>query len=328
MVFQGLVEGPPELAAGQPQRPGQPVRRRARRQSIIRTWETGPFDGHEDFRPQSLLFATSLHQPGPVLTEVAAGVFVRQSAFCLSNAIAVRDEKGLLLIDPGVTGDDLEELADDLDALGLPVVAGFATHPHWDHVLWHARFGDVPRYGTATCAAVAAARLDRMRTLTAAQAPGAAQDLLGRITALPPGATTVRWAGASAPIVEHQAHAPGHAALVIEDAGVLVAADMLSDVEIPLLDPEAHDPIGDYLTGLDLLAHAARDVTVLIPGHGHVARGTEIGARIDADRSYVRAIARERDPKDPRVAPSATYGRDWLPETHERQLRLGRESSE
>jgi hypothetical protein len=37
--------------------------------------------------------------------------------------------------------------------LGQPVVAGFATHPDWDHVLWHADLGDAPRYGTARCAA-------------------------------------------------------------------------------------------------------------------------------------------------------------------------------
>ena len=38
-------------------------------------------------------------------------------------------------------------------------------------------------------------------------------------------------------IVEHQAHAIGHAALLLADRGVLLAGDMLSDVLIPLLDP-------------------------------------------------------------------------------------------
>jgi hypothetical protein len=28
------------------------------------------------------------------------------------------------------------------------VVAGYSTHPRWDHLLWHARFGDAPRYAT------------------------------------------------------------------------------------------------------------------------------------------------------------------------------------
>ena len=59
---------------------------------------------------------------------------------------------GLILVDPGIDGSDLDQLADDVDRLGVPVVAGFSTHPHWDHLLWHSRFGDVPRYATAGCA--------------------------------------------------------------------------------------------------------------------------------------------------------------------------------
>ena len=54
----------------------------------------------------------------------------------------------MILVDPGIDGSELNQLADDLDGLGLPVVAGFSTHPHWDHLLWHSRFGDVPRYAT------------------------------------------------------------------------------------------------------------------------------------------------------------------------------------
>jgi len=42
---------------------------------------------------------------------------------------------------------------DDLRASGQAVVAGFATHPDWDHVLWDAALGDAPRFGTARCAA-------------------------------------------------------------------------------------------------------------------------------------------------------------------------------
>ena len=84
-----------------------------------------------------------------MLTEVADGVWVRQSAWVWTNAIAVRGEDGLILVDPGIDGSELNQLADDLDRLGIPVVAGFSTHPHWDHLLWHARFGDVPRYATA-----------------------------------------------------------------------------------------------------------------------------------------------------------------------------------
>ncbi|MGO9905173.1 MAG: MBL fold metallo-hydrolase [Solirubrobacteraceae bacterium] len=80
-----------------------------------------------------------------MLTQVADGVWVRQSAWVWTNSIAVRGEDGLILVDPGIDGSDLNQLADDLDRLGTPVVAGFSTHPHWDHLLWHP--------GSATCPA-------------------------------------------------------------------------------------------------------------------------------------------------------------------------------
>ena len=83
-----------------------------------------------------------------MLTQVADGVWVRQSAWVWTNSIVVRAEDGLILVDPGIDGSELNQVADDLDRLGIPVVAGFCTHPHWDHLLWHPRFGDVPRYAT------------------------------------------------------------------------------------------------------------------------------------------------------------------------------------
>jgi len=50
-----------------------------------------------------------------MLDEVADGVWVRQSEWVWSNAVVVRGEAGLTLVDPGIAGSDLNELADDLD---------------------------------------------------------------------------------------------------------------------------------------------------------------------------------------------------------------------
>jgi len=41
-----------------------------------------------------------------------------------TNSIVVRGEDGLVLVDPGIDGSELNQLADDLDRLGTPVVAG------------------------------------------------------------------------------------------------------------------------------------------------------------------------------------------------------------
>jgi glyoxylase-like metal-dependent hydrolase (beta-lactamase superfamily II) len=58
-----------------------------------------------------------------VLTQVAEGVLIRESEFCQSNAVVVQGAAGVLLIDPGVLGDEMTALADDLLELGQPVVA-------------------------------------------------------------------------------------------------------------------------------------------------------------------------------------------------------------
>ena len=39
----------------------------------------------------------------------------------------------------------------------------------------------------------------------------------------------------------HDGHAPGHGAVFLPESGVLIAGDMCSDVEIPLLDTDAAD---------------------------------------------------------------------------------------
>jgi glyoxylase-like metal-dependent hydrolase (beta-lactamase superfamily II) len=104
-----------------------------------------------------------------MLHQVADGVWVRQSEWVWSNAVVVRGEGGLTLVDPGIDGADLDQLADDVDRLGIPLPAD-----------------EVP-------------------------VPGE--------------------------IIEHQAHAPGHAAILLADRGILITGDMLSDVLTPLLDP-------------------------------------------------------------------------------------------
>jgi hypothetical protein len=149
----------------------------------------------------------------------------------------VRGEGGLILVDPGIDGSDLNQLADDLDRLGLPVVAGFSTHPHWDHLLWHPRFGDAPRYSTPAGAHTANEARERAQTMAAESASGVPLELIGLVTPLPADGGPV-----PGTIVEHLAHAIGHAAVLLADRGVLLAGDMLSDVLMPLLDPRRPDP--------------------------------------------------------------------------------------
>ena len=50
-----------------------------------------------------------------MLRPVADGVLIHESEFCQSNAVVVQGRAGVLLIDPGVLGDELATIADDLE---------------------------------------------------------------------------------------------------------------------------------------------------------------------------------------------------------------------
>jgi glyoxylase-like metal-dependent hydrolase (beta-lactamase superfamily II) len=262
-----------------------------------------------------------------VLTKVADGVLVGRSEFCATNTVVVEGPAGVLLVDPGVLEHELVALADHLAEAGQTVAAGFSTHPHWDHLLWHERLGAPPRYGTARCAAVVADLLadPTWRARVAGVIPPdileqVPLDLLGLVTGLPAGTASVPWRGPRVRVLEHRAHAPGHAALLIEESGVLVAGDLLSDVLVPMLDLNGTaDPIEDHLAALTVLEDVAGDVDVVVPGHGSLGGADELRSRIERDRAYLRAVRDDEDVDDPRIGPAAPY--DWVADVHAGQLR-------
>ena len=228
------------------------------------------------------------------LTRISAHCWVATSSFCAMNTVVVCGSGGAAVIDPGVTGVELDELVAGLAALGVGRRFGISTHPDWDHLLWHAGLGDVPRYASGRAVAwLNAERLGAARAEAAPAAPGADLELLGQVVPLP-SEESIEWAGPTLRLVVHEAHAPGHLGVGVAADGVLVAGDMLSDIEEPLLDARATDPVGDYVRGLDALERAAQGCDVLVPGHGGMARGAEIAARIRRDRTILAGRAHRR----------------------------------
>ncbi|ROS77161.1 MBL fold metallo-hydrolase [Cellulomonas sp. PhB143] len=265
---------------------------------------------------------------GRTLAEVAPGVHVARAEIWSSlTTVVVSDDGTCLVVDPGITVEEVSALADEVSHRGWTVTAGFATHPHWDHVLWHAGFGDAPRWATPTACLDLETRRAEAFAKAEAAAPGHEARTFGVLAPLAPGERVP--GGARAVVVEQAAHAPGHAALVLAVARTMLAGDMLSDREVPLLDLASPDPWGDYVRGLDTLEEAAgrHDVTCLVPGHGTPARGAAaVRARFAADRRYLDALARaaevpagtrearDLEPTDPRLADP------WVAGEHEAQL--------
>ena len=231
-------------------------------------------------------------EPGRRLTEVAPGVWTTTARrwATVSTVVVADDGVSCLVVDPGITVDEVEGLAAELRRRGWRPVAGFSTHPHWDHVLWCAALGDAPRWATAGAVARSQAGLADIVQAADAETPGHDHTLTARLTALPEGARTLPWDGPLAVVLPYEGHCPGSAALLLPHVRVLLAGDMLSDVEIPLLHAQAPDPVREYSTSLDVLERASEAVDVLVPGHGTVGDAAEVRRRLIADRHYLAAL--------------------------------------
>jgi hydroxyacylglutathione hydrolase len=248
------------------------------------------------------------------LTEVAGGVLVATAVqFTTTSTVILGAAGGCLVVDPAVTVAEVAGLAAELAGRGLRPVAGWATHPHWDHLLWDRRLGAVPRYGTPRAAAAAQRQRAALIEHLAEAAPGHDLDLFGRLTALEAG--QVPWDGPDALVIEHAAHEAGHGAIYLPESGTLLAGDMLSDLEIPLLNSDDPDPLGSYLAGLELLARLP-DVQVVVPGHGHPGDQAEFRRRVSADLRYLDDLGRGTSAagQDDRI------GASWLRAEHDRQF--------
>jgi hydroxyacylglutathione hydrolase len=249
------------------------------------------------------------------LQELVPGVLVATAGFSTTTSTVVTaDDGGCLVIDPAVSVAEVAALAADLAGAGLRPRAGFATHPHWDHVLWSRDLGDVPRYPAPAAVAITEEERDRMVAGVQETAPGHDLELFGRLVPLPAGPGQIPWAGPDAQVIIHNGHAPGHGAVFLPGTGVLVAGDMLSDIEIPLLDTVEDDPLGDYRAGLERLA-AVPGVRWLGPGHGHVADAAGFRRRLAADARYLDLLAAGKPFDDPRCTV------DWQRTFHAHQLR-------
>jgi hydroxyacylglutathione hydrolase len=248
--------------------------------------------------------------------EVARGVYVATAEkYTTTTTIVAGDDGGCLLVDPAVSVADLAALAGWLPARGLRPVAGWSTHPHWDHLLWARALGDAPRYATPRAVAVAAREEAGLISSVEEGAPGHDLTLFARVQPLI--GHEIDWPGPRALIYAHDAHAPGHGAVFLPDSGVLIAGDMCSDLEIPLLDLKSADPFRGYREGLGLLADVP-GVRVVVPGHGHVGDDAEFRRRIAADLAYLDAVQAGGDIDDPRLA------EDWLRAEHARALSRAR----
>jgi len=195
-----------------------------------------------------------------------------------------------VLVDPGIFPDEIEVILSLAAREKLAIRAILLTHSHWDHILGPERMADIPIIAQASFSKTAAGhketileaiygwenehRLSRPRRFMIPEPDlRFEKDLEFNL-----GSATLRFLAA-----------PGHwsdQCIVYNPASrVLWAADMLSDIEIPLV---SHS-LPAYRETLEWIAQL--EIEVLIPGHGHPTTDRkEIQARLSGDRKYLEKL--------------------------------------
>jgi glyoxylase-like metal-dependent hydrolase (beta-lactamase superfamily II) len=207
----------------------------------------------------------------------------------------VRDARGeTFVIDSPVLPEELDALPALLAQAQFPAPSGLlATHGDWDHLLGRLAFPEL----ALGCGESTAARLQGE--------PGGAQRALrafdeelmiererplalGAVQGLPvPGRCELGE-------LELELHpAAGHTgdgvAILIPWAGVLVAGDYLSPIELPTLG-EGGD-LGEYLATLERLRPLVAAAAHTIPGHGPVLDAGRALSVLEEDLIYLRELA-------------------------------------
>lgn len=245
--------------------------------------------------------------------EVTPGVRVFTSRKMLRNSTVLSAHGSALLVDPGWMPDELSAIAAELSERKPTVIGGFATLAHHDHLLWYPGFGSVLRWASAMTAQLARSERDVPIEHLGPEFPATLVDLMGQVEpvveAIPEPSIPQ---GFEIELIVHGGHAPGHTALWLPEQRVLIAGDMLSDVELPL--PFYLDDVPASVDALDRLAPFASRAEFVVPRHGH--SGTNAFARLEADRRYIDNVVRSGGSDDRRAANSG------MVEAHSHLVRL------
>jgi glyoxylase-like metal-dependent hydrolase (beta-lactamase superfamily II) len=198
------------------------------------------------------------------------------------------------VIDSPVLPDELEMLPAVLEQTGFTLSGLLATHGDWDHLLGRLAFpGAALGVAETTAARLHGQPGEAQRELRGFDERNYVQRdgtlTLGSVQALPvPGHCGI---GAG----ELELHpADGHTedgmAVWIGWAGVLVAGDYLSAIEIPFIG-EGGGSITAYLATLERLRPLLEQAQHVVPGHGPIVESSSALKLLEEDRAYLRDLA-------------------------------------
>ena len=231
-------------------------------------------------------------------------LWVGQSEIFATNHGIFISEGQACLIDPGVLPEEIEATAAFVQGQGAEVRTIILTHSHWDHIFGPEHFPDAKVVAHEQyLASVAGEHGDELRERVATWEAEQGIERAGDFVIPEPdmvfeGTMTLTVGD----LVLRLSHAPGHTVdqLVVyqPESQVLWAADMLSDIELPM----AMYSFTAYEQTLRRLAEL--EVRALIPGHGFATTSRDaIGRHFEWDINYLAETRR-------RVADAIRAGKD------------------
>ncbi len=229
-------------------------------------------------------------------TDLGDGVLVRQSARYAMNSVVLLDEEHTILVDPGILPSEIDDIAAVVQAASPAAITIIFTHHHWDHVLGRPWWPQAETLAHDAFPDAVKTDLAYIRSEAGRVAGEAGERFAQPFEPFPlqhfVSGLNFRKFGPWRMVLRS---APGHCATQLNvhlpEQRILIASDMLSDIEIPALEtvPEI------YRESLDTLMPIVEGgaIEVIVPGHGAIAHGQdEVLARFHADLDYLDAIER------------------------------------
>ena len=210
-----------------------------------------------------------------------------ESALWQTSSLLLVAEGEAVVIDPGISREEVSALAERAEQLSARVTHVLATHADWDHLCGIAAFPDaIAAMGVLTAQTVASgapaeliARRAIEHELEVAGAPRV--DL-----ALAPGVAH-RLGPFTVETIALAGHTADGVGFRVRSLDVLAVGDHLSTLEFPFVSDTAAYRF--TLAGLVDLIHHDRPAQV-VSGHGPAVSGTEALAIAEADLAYLRAL--------------------------------------